>query len=160
MSLQGLILDLLLQRLCTQLEALSVPFTESFPNAASNTSLIIDAIFGFSFSGPVRDPFSSVISELETTSLPVLSVDAPSSWDIESGPPKEGPGSKFTPTTLVSLTAAKPCVKWFKGRHFIGGRFLTPELASKYDLELPEYLGIDQIVEVDSGAEADGGGKL
>jgi NAD(P)H-hydrate epimerase len=115
---------------------------------------VIDAIFGFSFSGPLRDPFPSVISLLETTSVPVLSVDVPSSWDIEAGPPKEGPGSRFMPQTLISLTAPKPCVKWFQGRHFLGGRFLTPLIVEKYGLDLPEYLGIDQIVEADvSGGE-------
>lgn len=57
------------------------------------------------------------------------------------------------PAALVSLTAPKPCVKWYKGRHFVGGRFLTKEIADKYDLDLPEYSGIDQIVEV--GVNAD-----
>jgi NAD(P)H-hydrate epimerase len=57
------------------------------------------------------------------------------------------------PEALISLTAPKPCVKWYKGRHFVGGRFLTKEIADKYDLDLPEYSGIDQIVEV--GVNAD-----
>lgn len=35
----------------------------------------------------------------------------------------------------------------------MGGRFLTKEIADKYDLDLPEYPGIDQIVEV--GVNAD-----
>lgn len=77
---------------------------------------------GFSFSGAIREPFPSVIEALETTVVPVTSVDAPSSWDIESGPPKDGPGKNFNPSNLVSLTAPKPLVAWFKGRHFLGGR--------------------------------------
>jgi len=56
--------------------------------------------------------------------VPVTSVDAPSSWDIENGPPKSGVGSNFHPDVLVSLTAPKPLVKYFKGRHFIGGRYV------------------------------------
>jgi len=143
-----------------QLHALSIPFTEDFASAAKSTSLIIDALFGFSFSGPLRDPFGPVISLMEETSTPVLAVDAPSSWDIESGPPKEGPGKGFMPDYLISLTAAKPCVKWFEGRHFIGGRFLTPEMAKKYDLDFPPYQGVDQIVEVDVGGKGETGGKL
>jgi len=77
---------------------------------------------GFSFSGEVREPFPAVIEALEQTQLPVTSVDAPSSWNIEEGPPKSGLGSTFHPTALISLTAPKPLVKYFKGRHFIGGR--------------------------------------
>jgi hypothetical protein len=77
---------------------------------------------GFSFSGEVREPFPAVVRALEETKLPVTAVDAPSSWDIENGPPESGPGSSFNPAVLVSLTAPKPLVKFFKGRHFVGGR--------------------------------------
>jgi NAD(P)H-hydrate epimerase len=77
---------------------------------------------GFSFTGEVRDPFGPVIEALAKSKVPVTSVDAPSSWNIESGPPASGPGKYFNPATLVSLTAPKPLTKWFKGRHFLGGR--------------------------------------
>lgn len=33
------------------------------------------------------------------------------------------------------------------------GRFVSPDIKEKYDLELPEYEGIDQIVEVGSSLE-------
>ena len=32
-------------------------------------------------------------------------------------------------------------------------RFVTPAIAKKYDFELPEYEGIDQVVEVAGGSE-------
>jgi NAD(P)H-hydrate epimerase len=79
-------------------------------------------ITGFSFKGEVRDPFRSVISALESTKTPVLAVDAPSSWNIENGPTGSGPGANYNPEALISLTAAKPLVTHFEGRHFIGGR--------------------------------------
>lgn len=44
------------------------------------------------------------------------------------------------------------------GRHFIGGRFLSPAMAEKYGLDLPRYEGLDQIVEVP--VEGEGEGKL
>jgi NAD(P)H-hydrate epimerase len=130
--------------------------------------LIMSYSTGFSFSGEVREPFPAVIQALQETQVPVTSVDAPSSWDIENGPPKDGIGSSFSPAVLVSLTAPKPLAKYFKGRHFIGGRcaprcpvcfqgqcsansparFVSPAIAKKYDFELPEYEGVDQIVEV------------
>ncbi|QKX63520.1 uncharacterized protein TRUGW13939_10691 [Talaromyces rugulosus] len=146
----------LYERLKIQLQNLQVPFVPDFTAALQSTDLIVDAIFGFSFQKPLREPFPSIIRQLEETKIPVLSVDAPSSWDIQEGPPKAGgeePGATFMPAALISLTAPKPCVKWYKGRHFVGGRFLTKEIADKYDLDLPEYSGIDQIVEV--GVNAD-----
>ncbi|KAK8043420.1 YjeF protein [Apiospora rasikravindrae] len=137
----------LYQRLAKQLEDLDVPFVEDFPSALKSTDHIVDAIFGFSFSGEVREPFPAVIKALEETKLPVTSVDAPSSWNIEEGPPKSGVGSSFHPAFLISLTAPKPLVKHFQGRHFVGGRFVSPSIAKKYDFEVPEYQGLDQIVE-------------
>ncbi|XDG07520.1 hypothetical protein ABKA04_007135 [Annulohypoxylon sp. FPYF3050] len=124
----------LYQRLAKQLEDLEVPFVDDFPAALSSVDHIVDAVF-------------------EETIIPVTSVDAPSSWNIETGPPESGLGSKFNPDYLISLTAPKPLVKYFKGRHFIGGRFVSPGIAKKYDFEIPEYHGIDQIVEVGTGGE-------
>ncbi|KAI1140910.1 YjeF N-terminal domain-like protein [Hypoxylon sp. FL0543] len=143
----------LYQRLAKQLEDLDVPFVDDFPAAMKSTDHIVDAVFGFSFSGEVREPFPAVIQAMEETKLPVTSVDAPSSWNIETGPPESGLGSKFNPDFLISLTAPKPLVKYFKGRHFIGGRFVSPAIAKKYDFEVPQYPGIDQIVEVGAGGE-------
>ncbi|KAF2251408.1 apolipo protein A-I binding protein-like protein [Trematosphaeria pertusa] len=137
----------LYQRLKKQLEDLKVPFTDDFPSALSQTDHIVDAIFGFSFSGEVREPFPKVIEALRDTKIPVLAVDAPSSWNIEEGPPGSGPGKGFMPEALISLTAPKPLVKWFKGRHFLGGRFLSPAMAQKYELDIPKYEGLDQVVE-------------
>ncbi|KAJ3577743.1 hypothetical protein NPX13_g2824 [Xylaria arbuscula] len=142
----------LYQRLAKQLEDLEVEFVDDFTSAMKLTDHVVDAVFGFSFSGEVREPFPAVIQALEETKLPVTSVDAPSSWDIENGPPKSGLGSHFNPAYLISLTAPKPLVQHFKGRHFIGGRFVTPGIAKKYDFEVPSYQGIDQFVEV--GAES------
>ncbi|XP_076174353.1 NAD(P)HX epimerase [Ptiloglossa arizonensis] len=106
--------------------------------------LIVDALFGFSFKPPVRETFIPIIHLLENTSIPICSIDIPSGWDVEGGPPTNG-GIK--PEMLVSLTAPKMCAKQFKGKyHFLGGRFVPKKLEIKYNLNLPEYLGTDLIV--------------
>jgi len=138
----------LYQRLSQQLKDLKIPFTDDFSTSASQTDYIVDAVFGFSFSGEVREPFPAVIHGFRDAKVPVLAVDAPSSWNIEDGPPNDGPGQGYNPEALISLTAPKPLVKWFKGRHFVGGRFLSPSIAEKYGLDMPPYQGIDQVVEV------------
>jgi len=143
----------LYQRLATQLKNLDVPFVDDFSSAIKDTDHIVDAIFGFSFSGDVRAPFDTVIEGLSSSTIPVTSVDAPSSWNIESGPPDSGVGKDFNPAALVSLTAPKPLVSWFRGRHFVGGRFVSPDIAKKYDLDLPVYPGVEQIVEIDKNGQ-------
>ncbi|KIW20566.1 YjeF family domain-containing protein [Exophiala spinifera] len=137
-----------------QLRHLHIPFLatpEDFTATLKSTDLIIDALFGFSFHPPVRAPFDTILTAVIDSPTPVLSVDIPSSWDVAGGPPPEKDlvGHNFMPEYLVSLTAAKPCVKHYKGqRHFIGGRFLSQDVAKKYGLDVPDYKGVDQIAEV------------
>lgn len=134
-----------------QLKNLHIKFENdrSFRELADECDMIVDALFGFSFKPPVRQPFDEAISVLETTKKPVLAVDTPSSWHVEDGPQDEGLGSKYMPEYLISLTAAKPNVGHFRGKkHFIGGRFLSEDVAKKYGLDIPAFQGIDQVVEV------------
>jgi NAD(P)H-hydrate epimerase len=132
-----------------QLKALKIPFVEDFSSELKQADLVVDSLFGFSFKPPVRKPFDEVLQSMMESKVPVLSVDIPSSWDVEGGPPKKGElGSEFMPDYLISLTAPKPCVQWYKGRHFVGGRFLGKDVAEKYGLDIPKYKGADQVVEL------------
>lgn len=131
------------QRLVTQCKNLDIPFVEKA--APKESDVIVDAIFGFSFSGDVRDPFKEVVRDLKETSVPIVAVDIPSGWDVEKGDPQN---QFFSPDTLVSLTAPKLCAQAFKGRHFIGGRFVPPSLAKKFELKIPKYPEGDQVVQV------------
>jgi NAD(P)H-hydrate epimerase len=144
----------LYERLRKQLEQLRVPFVSGdFAAALGESDYVVDAIFGFSFSGEVREPFPAVVRALAESKVPVLAVDAPSSWNIEDGPPSDGPGKGYHPGALISLTAPKPLAKWFKGRHFVGGRFVDADIAEKYGFDIPPYKGSDQVVEVPLGGE-------
>lgn len=106
--------------------------------------LIVDALFGFSFKPPVREAFVPIIRLLESTTTPICSIDIPSGWDVENGPPSEG---GIRPEMLVSLTAPKMCAQKFNGKfHYLGGRFVPKKLQMKYNLNLPEYPGTDLIV--------------
>lgn len=115
---------------------------------------VVDAIFGFSFSGIPREPFKSIIENMmklqRTCGTKVISVDIPSGWNVNEG---DLSGIGFVPDALVSLTAPKLCSRKFHGRHFIGGRFLPDALAQKYSIRMPKYSGVSQIFEVDNRNE-------
>ncbi|XP_076430514.1 NAD(P)H-hydrate epimerase isoform X2 [Peromyscus maniculatus bairdii] len=97
--------------------------------------LVVDAIFGFSFKGDVREPFHSILSVLSGLTVPIASIDIPSGWDVEKG----NPGG-IQPDLLISLTAPKKSAAQFTGRyHYLGGRFVPPALEKKYQLNLPAY---------------------
>ncbi|KAI9029670.1 YjeF N-terminal domain-like protein [Phycomyces nitens] len=137
----------LYQRLVKQCRNLDMPVYEtSFSSHLKEADVIIDAVFGFSFHGQVRDPFKDVVQAFQDTSLPVVSVDIPSGWDVEKGPSEE---ASFQPSVLVSLTAPKLCAEYFRGKHhFLGGRFVPPHLAKKYGFQVPHFPGADQVVEL------------
>lgn len=130
--------------------------------------LVIDAVFGFSFTGAVRPPFDDVLALMHrwcrpaaarvdaggvtevADGVPVVSVDIPSGWHVEEG---DTAGTGFMPNMLVSLTAPKRCARYFNGEHhWLGGRFVPPAMARAYGLDtgLPPYPGAEYVVRLPS----------
>ena len=101
---------------------------------------IVDAIFGFSFSGEPREPFATILTQMQRVQsqlgIPILSVDVPSGWNVDQGDVR---GSGFLPEVLISLTTPKESARNFQGRHFCGGRFLPPALAEKYNVRVRRH---------------------
>ncbi|GAA6000493.1 hypothetical protein JCM10207_008037 [Rhodosporidiobolus poonsookiae] len=119
----------------------------AFRRAISQTDVVLDCVFGFSFKPPARAPFITVLDEFKKTDKPILSVDIPSGWDVETG----NPGDGFTPDSLISLTAPKKGVKAFVdagGKHYLGGRFIPSTVEQTYRLHLPQYPGCSQVVDI------------
>lgn len=94
---------------------------EPLKKALNASDVVLDAIFGFSFQPPIRAPFDVVLPLISNSRLPIVSVDIPSGWDVERG---NFLGAGLKSDVLISLTAPKEGVKWFSGRHFLGGRFV------------------------------------
>ncbi|KAK6634310.1 hypothetical protein RUM44_004921 [Polyplax serrata] len=143
----------LYQNLSHQCSAMKINFLNDMPSSdevSNNFDLIVDALFGFSFKPPVRPEFETVMSILEKTKVPICSIDIPSGWNVEEGPPEGG----IQPDMLVSLTAPKKCAKFFKGRfHYLGGRFVPPDLEAKYKLELGGvYKGAESCVRLNQSS--------
>ena len=84
---------------------------------------IIDAIFGFSFSGTsIREPFTSPIELLQTASsnrkCKILAVDVPSGWPVDLEDINSSEKELWQPHSLISLSAPKPCSVAFNGDHY------------------------------------------
>ncbi|KAM9737401.1 NAD(P)H-hydrate epimerase [Menidia menidia] len=137
----------LFQALTTQCQKMDIPFLSEMPEAGvidEAYNLVIDAIFGFSFSGAVREPFGAILDELRKTTVPIASIDIPSGWDVE-----QGSSDGLQPDMLISLTAPKKSASQFRGRyHFLGGRFVPPSLEKKYQLNLPQFPGTDCVLQL------------
>lgn len=125
--------------LVTQCQKMDIPFLGEMPSEPMMIDelyeLVVDAIFGFSFKGEVREPFRSILSVLSGLTVPIASIDIPSGWDVE-----KGSSGGIQPDLLISLTAPKKSATQFTGRyHYLGGRFVPPALEKKYQLNLPPY---------------------
>ncbi|CCH47150.1 hypothetical protein BN7_6764 [Wickerhamomyces ciferrii] len=142
----------LFQGLETQLKNLNIEFIDSDldPHTIeSKFQLIIDSIFGFSFntSGGIRPPFDELIKTVNKTTIPILSVDIPSGWDVDEGYVS---GGLRSPDVLISLTAPKPVANHMSQntQHFVGGRFIGKEFAEKYGIDYYDYKGSEQTLKL------------
>jgi NAD(P)H-hydrate epimerase len=127
------------------------------------STCFVDAIFGFSFKGDVREPFARVMRSLtalthgicgarDECDLYTVSLDIPSGWSVDGGAMGDVE-SMFLPNLLISLTAPKACcanfdnpalgeqhprLKRMAQTHLCAGRFLTDAMCDKYGLrEIP-----------------------
>uniref|UniRef100_A0A8W4FH10 NAD(P)H-hydrate epimerase n=1 Tax=Sus scrofa TaxID=9823 RepID=A0A8W4FH10_PIG len=68
--------------LVTQCQKMDIPFLDEMPSEPTLIDelyeLVVDAIFGFSFKGEVREPFRSILSVLNGLTVPIASIDIPS----------------------------------------------------------------------------------
>lgn len=146
--------------LVAQCENIGIPVLDEIPEMSTSEEenevftydLIIDAVFGFSFKGAPREPLATLLRQMihlqADYHTPVLSVDIPSGWHVEDGNISTDKAYQFEPDVLISLTAPKQCALKFKGRHFVGGRFLPDFLGNKYGIKMPPYMGTSQVYEM------------
>jgi len=139
----------LMKNLVHQIESMEISALSYLPDPqliSHSFNLIVDALFGFSFKPPVREPFIEILDKLKKVSIPVASIDIASGWFVDEGPLDE---TSLQPDLLISLTAAKRCAQKFRGRyHYLGGRFVPPQMASKYELNLPPFPNTECVVEL------------
>ena len=147
--------------LVSQCRDLGITITDTMPDHQDSTSLsqhysiVIDAIFGFSFRGDPRPPYDTILGQLKNLNgnpnVTTVAVDVPSGWNVDDDDDKNvNPSGRYHPNVLVSLTAPKKCARSFTGRHFVGGRFLPPALAEKYNISMPPYPGVAQVMEINT----------
>jgi NAD(P)H-hydrate epimerase len=118
---------ILFQNLVKQCNDLDIPFlnttsTSNLSEIFENADFVIDGLFGFSFSGPPREPYSTLIALMKDTAKPVISIDIPSGWSVDEG---DIYSTGFIPKAVISLTAPKQCMETFQGRHYLGGRYIV-----------------------------------
>ncbi|CAO4363383.1 unnamed protein product [Caenorhabditis nigoni] len=139
----------LMKSLVIQCETSAIPVQPTLPTDLQSFPLIVDALFGFSFKPPAREPFTEILKTVRASGIHVFSIDIPSGWDVENGPPSEASEDVIHPHAVISLTLPKMCMKSWTGPHFLGGRFVPRGLVEEHGLQMPVYPGFEQIVKVE-----------
>nr|XP_027203254.1 NAD(P)H-hydrate epimerase-like isoform X1 [Dermatophagoides pteronyssinus]XP_027203255.1 NAD(P)H-hydrate epimerase-like isoform X2 [Dermatophagoides pteronyssinus] len=142
----------LFANLVNQCKRMDIEFINNVDNNLDRYELIVDALFGFSYKPPLRPesrPILEYLARIDHQQKRLISIDIPSGWHVEQGPPSSENDQSSTPIIkpdcLISLTAPKKCAKYFHGQlHWLGGRFVPQSLARKYQLNLPDYPNDEQ----------------
>ncbi|KPM02663.1 yjeF N-terminal domain-containing protein, partial [Sarcoptes scabiei] len=142
----------LFENLMHQCRMMDIDFVDEI-NSLSSFRLIVDAVFGFSYKPPLRSQFYDILDKMsaKNSDQRLISIDIPSGWHVEDGPPVNETSESKTPILkpdcLISLTAPKECSKHYRGSlHWLGGRFVPKSLEKKYQLNLPDYFKENQCV--------------
>ena len=106
--------------------------------------LVVDGIFGFPFSGEMKEPYKTFVGLLAEMEDRVFSIDIPSGWDADEG----NKSNLFQPPYLISLGLPKKFSETFKGRHFMGGRFIPPQLEKEIGITAPKFQGARLYMEI------------
>ena len=102
----------------------------SLSRGLTSSDLVVDAIFGTGLAREVQEPFSKVISLINSSKRPVLSVDIPSGLNADSG---EAMGIAVRADLTVALGLPKK--GFYKGQ----GRYCTGRVVV-VDISLPRSL--------------------
>lgn len=65
----------LYKNLTSQCISMNIPLLDKLPeetNVEADYGLIVDALFGFSFKPPVREPFVGIINLMKQSQLPII----------------------------------------------------------------------------------------
>ncbi|MBI4032634.1 NAD(P)H-hydrate epimerase [Candidatus Berkelbacteria bacterium] len=103
--------------------------------------LVIDAIVGYRFAGPLRPPASTLAESALRLRVPVLAVDVPSGLDATSGK-ADVPIIRAEATVAIGYPkagAVKPFAKNLIGRLFVADVGIPPRVWQHNDLPAPDF---------------------
>ncbi len=131
------------------LQRMAIPIVDSV-SLPSTPSLILDAIIGYSLSGPPRGVAAELIRWANAQTVPILALDTPSGLDVTSGL-AYGPAIRAAATLTLALP--KQGLLTSQARPFIGELYLAdisvpPELYAKMGISVPPLFAESEIIRV------------
>lgn len=115
-------------------------------------SLILDAIIGYSLSGPPRGAAAELIRWANIQTAPILSLDTPSGLDVTSGTAHD-PTILATATLTLALPKQglmTPEAKKYVGELYLADISVPPELYAKMGITVPPLFAESDIIRVEA----------
>jgi NAD(P)H-hydrate epimerase len=129
---------------------MKIPILEPASPLPSTCDLVLDAIIGYSLSGPPRGAAADLIRWANRQSAPILSLDTPSGLDVTSGTAFD-PTIRATATLTLALPKQglmKPEAKKYVGGLYLGDISVPPELYARMGVVVPPLFAESDIIEV------------
>lgn len=133
------------------LRRMKIPIVDSF-SLPSSPSLILDAIIGYSLSGPPRGVAADFIRWANMQDVPVLSLDIPSGLDVTSETAHD-PTIRATATLTLALPKhglLNPRSSEFVGDLYLADISVPAELYANMGITVPPLFTESDIVRVNS----------
>lgn len=121
-----------------------IPLYDFVPNALhSYFQVVVDALLCFGFDGEdIRPQYWPIFEMLISTTLPVVSIDIPSGWDLSLGPRQvdRTADTFIKPHLIVSLGAPILATKLFKGPfHYIASCNVPHLYFTEHSISIPAF---------------------
>lgn len=107
-----------------------VTFVNNILRDLTNYDILVDALFGTGLSGEVREPFKTLIHEINNLNKTIISVDIPSGLDCNTG---NILGTAVKATKTVTFAASKKGFSLGNGPNYTGSIVVT-------DISIPREL--------------------
>lgn len=133
------------------LQRMKIPIFDS-ASLPSTPSLILDAIIGYSLSGPPRGAAADLIRWANEQSAPILALDTPSGLDVTSGTAHD-PTIRASATLTLALPKQgllNPEAKKYVGELYLADIGVPPELYANMGIVVPPLFAESDIIEVKS----------
>jgi NAD(P)H-hydrate epimerase len=132
---------------CRILEAMDVAVTTDLEAVSrfDEPAVMIDALIGYGVSGEVQPPAADYIRELNGTSGPVVSLDAPSGMDATTG---DAHGVRVNPDRTVTLALPKTGLDAVDARLYLADIGVPTAVYDRLDIEYESPFGDADWVEL------------
>lgn len=132
------------------LQRMKIPLVNS-ASLPSTPSLILDAVIGYSLSGPPRGAAAELIEWANQQPAPILALDTPSGLDVTSGAAHD---PTIRASATLTLALPKQGLLTPHSSSYVGGLYLAdisvpPELYAKMGIAVPPLFAESDIIRID-----------